>query len=191
MKKNFLIITAFSVVLGFTACKNNDSSKEDTPKSDKGETEVKKSTTSSGSGEINISTPNGFTRIDTTTMGRKSIFLMSDVEGKSDVFKENLNVLSEKVGSMGLESYMTLTTGNMDKMLTNYKQVDLKDMTVDGVPAKSLDYTHSMGMYDLAVNAVVLIKNETAYVITSTAQAGSMNKWKPKFDEAIASFHVD
>jgi hypothetical protein len=188
-KKHFLMVVIATNLLVFTACKDNKSTKETPVKPAK--EEVKKSSSSTGSGEISIITPEGFTRIDTTTMGQKAIFLMSEPEGPSDMFKENLNVLSERVGSMSLQSYMDLTEGNMGKMLQSYIKKDLKDITVDGTPAKSLDYTHNMSGYELAVNAVVVIKNERAYIITSTAKAGEMSKWRKKFEEAINSFHVD
>lgn len=190
MKKNLIPFIAVIIIIG--ACKSNEKRNEKAPDTAKTEkAEVKNINTSNDNSEISIVTPAGFTRIDTTTMGQKAIFLMSDREGSTDMFQENLNVIIERVGDISFDSYMELTESNMDKFLQKYKKRGIKDITVDGTPAKSFDYSHSMGMYDIDANAVILMKNEKAYIITSTALAGGMSKWKPKFDEAIQSFHVE
>jgi hypothetical protein len=107
------------------------------------------------------------------------------------MFKENINVLTETIGTLKMDSYWDLTIKNMKKMLTNYKVKEIKDITVDGDPAKSMDYSHEMQGYTIDVNAVVVIKDDKAYVITSSIEGGKLSKWRSDIDKTVASFHVD
>ena len=116
---------------------------------------------------------------------------MSEQEGPGDNFRENINVVTEKTGSTSFSNYMDMTEKNIAKMLTNYKEKDIRDITVDGVPAKEIQYSHTMQGYNFDVNAVILIKNGIAYVITASVEEGKMRKWQSDIDKTIASFHVN
>jgi hypothetical protein len=190
MKKRLFYSFIAILFISFAACKNstNEKSKE---KEKPDVTEKKPAGPTTGTGEFSIDTPEGWTKTDTTSMGYRTLILMSEREGPSDMFRENINVVTEKVGDMSFDDYMAATDKNSVAMLNNYKENERRDMTVDGVPAKSIDYSHSMSGYNIAVNAVLLIKNGTAYVITSSTEKGKMDKWRGIFDKAVASFHVN
>jgi hypothetical protein len=64
------------------------------------------------------------------------------------------------------------------------------DITVDGVPAKSIDYSHTVQGYPIDVNAVLLVKNGMAYVITSSIEKGKMNRWEDEINFVVNSFHT-
>jgi hypothetical protein len=190
MKKRFFYSIIVILFISFVACKNSNNEK--VKEKEKPEVTEKKSTGSNAStGAFSIDAPEGWTKTDTTSMGYSTLMMMSEREGPSDIFRENVNVVTEKVGNMSFEDYMAATDKNSVTMLTNYKETDRRDITVDGVPAKSIDYSHSMSGYNIAVNAVLLIKNGTAYVITSSTEKGKMEKWRSIFDKAVASFHVN
>jgi hypothetical protein len=190
MKKKlfyFLIAIAFISIAG---CKNSNNEKI----KDKEKTEVPERKPADGNkstGGFSIDAPDGWTKTDTTSMGYRTLMMMSEVEGPEDIFRENINVVTEKTGGMSFENYMSLTDQNFNKMLTNYKEYERKDIKVDGVPAKSIDYSHSMGVYNLDVNAVLFIKDGTAYVITSSAEKGKIGKWRKEIDATVASFHTN
>ncbi len=190
MKSKLLYSIVTIAFISLVACKNSSNEKikdkEKTEVPERNPTDRNKST-----GGFSIDAPDGWTKTDTTSMGYSTLMMMSEVEGPKDIFRENINVVSEKTGTMSFESYMSLTDQNFNKMLTNYKEYERKDITVDGVPAKSIDYSHSMGVYNLDVNAVLFIKDGTAYVITSSTEKGKLGKWRKEIDATVASFRTN
>jgi hypothetical protein len=188
MKKLLPYLLSLFLIATIISCKD----KKQEGETKKGTGEEKKTTAkTSGSGEISITAPDGWSKADTSIRGYRTIMLMSEQEGPSDMFKENINVLTETVGTMNMDSYWDLTVNNMEKMLTNYKLKEVKEITVDGESAKSLDYSHEMQGYKIDVNAVVVIKGGKAYVITSSVEGGKLEKWRSAIDKTVASFHVD
>ena len=193
MKKT---LTAFAaaiiLVLLLPACKNDSKKMTTEEKAKAFEEKVKDSpTVNAGTGTFSINAPEGWTKKDTTLMGFQTVLLMSTLEPGGDLFQENINVLTEKTGDMTLEKYLDLSYQNIGKMLSDYKLKEEKNLEIDGQPAKSLSYSHKMSGFLIDVNAVFLIKNGIAYVITSSVEGGAMNKWKTDIDKALASFHVN
>ncbi len=141
-----------------------------------------------GSGKFEIDAPDGWTKIDTTSMGLKTVILMSPLEGSDDDFRENINVVTEKSGIMGLKAYTELSKSNMTKMMTNYKERGSGSTTINSEPAQWVDYTHTMYNMEIDGRVYFIIKNKIAYVITTTARKGGQNKWQAEFDKAVNSF---
>jgi hypothetical protein len=191
MKRHLYLVLIAGLTLSITACKEGEKSKEDKNVTDKKGDESSKENKKVSSEGFSVSTPDGWTRKDTTMMGAKAVFLMSELEGPKDLFKQNINILSEKIGGMSFPDYISLSLSNMNKMLTNYESKSEKTITVDGVEAKSIDYSHSMSGYNIDVNAVMLVKDGTAYIITSSDEKGKLERWRKIIDETVASFHVN
>jgi hypothetical protein len=191
MKKNLILLLFAGLAFATTSCKESKATKDKDIPAKKGEETKPTTDKKAGTGELIIATPEGWTRKDTTMMGQQAIFLMSETEGPTDMFRQNINVLSEKTGAMAFDDYIKLSTSNLGKMLTGYVHRSEKDITVDGVAAKSIDYTHSMSGYDIDVNAVMLIKDRIAYIITSSDLKGKLERWRKIIDETVASFHVN
>jgi hypothetical protein len=123
-------------------------------------------------------------------MGLKTVILMSPVEGSDDDFRENVNVVTEKTGSMGLKAYTALSKSNMTKMMTIYTERGSGSTTINSEPAQWVDYTHTMYNMEIDGRVYFVIKNKIAYVITTTARKGGQNKWQAEFDKAVNSFRL-
>lgn len=188
MKKVFGLLSLLAVFSFTTGCQNKNEKKMDPGKIEEA---VKNSPNiNQGSGTFTIDAPPGWTKYDTTMMGLKTILLMSEREGAGDMFQENINVLTEKTGSMSLDEYTDLSEKNITKMLDNFKLISKKDIEIDGVPARSWDYSHTSSGFGIDVNAVFLIKDGIAYIITASVEKGDLDKWRPDIEKAIASFHI-
>ena len=190
MKNQLVYFLGGVLALTSVSCKNDKKKEKDMEK--KIEDLAKNSpNVNAGTGTFSIEAPAGWTKTDTTMMGFQTVMMMSEQEGPGDNFRENINVVTEKTGSTSFSNYMDMTEKNIAKMLTNYKEKDIRDITVDGVPAKEIQYSHTMQGYNFDVNAVILIKNGIAYVITASVEEGKMRKWQSDIDKTIASFHVN
>lgn len=121
-------------------------------------------------------------------MGLKTIILMSPQEGSDDDFRENVNVVTEKTGSMGLNEYTALSKSNMAKMMNGFAERGSGSTTINSEPARWFDYTHTMYGVEIDGRVYFLIKNKIAYVITTTAKKGGQDKWQAVFDKAVNSF---
>ncbi len=192
MKKHLASMLIVASLLFITSCKENKTAKQGTevPPQNSNIEVTDKAEKKLSTGDFSVDTPEGWTRKDSTMMGSKAVFLISELEGKRDLFKQNINVLTEKVGTMSFADYMELSFTNISKMLTNYKLKDQKDIMVDGIEAKSIDYSHSLSGYDIDVNAVMFIKNSRAYIITSSDEKGKLDRWRDVIEKTVASFHI-
>jgi hypothetical protein len=145
----------------------------------------------SATAQYEISSPEGWEKTEKETMGIQTIMLMSPTEGASDRFRENVNVNTEKVGSMSLTDYVTLSEKNMAGVLTAYSKGESGEMMIDGEQGAWFDYKHTYAGTPLDARVYVVIKNNNAYVITATAARNKMSKIDTELEGIIKSFHVN
>ena len=160
-------------------------------------TEVEKGTkmennskTENGDGGYDISAPAGWSKKDTFFMGQHMVFVKSPRENESDDFLENVNVVTEKIGSMKMDEYLDLSTTNIKKGLTDVEEGKISDRNFNGMDFKCVRYSHVYGSTPIDVDAYFTIDNGTAYVITCSAKGGTISKWEPAFEEIVRSFHL-
>jgi hypothetical protein len=194
MKKTFTIVVLLSASILLFSCKSKQKNESYTGKDKEKEVEsmLKKSTgLNAGSGNFDVTTPDGWERIDTTEMGMKVIYLLSPQENANDMFRENINIVTEKTAGMSLENYMTLSKTNMKKMLTNFNEIETSDQTISGLPGSAMRYEHEYSGTPLDVKAYVVIKDGIAYLINCTVPKGKLGNWMKPIDEVIESFKIN
>src|SRR5438105_3945906 len=91
--------------LSLLACNNSKKEKKDMTSGERDEKTKGSDKDSKGGGTYSITAPKGWTKSDTTYMGQYVTFIKSEREDASDNFIENVNVVTEKVGSMGMDEY--------------------------------------------------------------------------------------
>lgn len=172
----------------FTACKDSGKKSVNTVKDDLTK-DAKGTAIQKPSGDFDIDPPKGWEKVDTIMEGKRIIFLRSPLEGKGDDFRENVNVLTEKVYGMGMAEYVDRNIESMKSGLTGFSKGRVRDRTINGMEFTSLKYSHSY--YGTIIDAEVYftIIDKTAYVITCSAKGGSIEDWEPEFEEAVGSFH--
>jgi hypothetical protein len=188
----FAMLLTASVLL--FSCKSKQKNETYTEKDKEKEVEnmVKKSPgINAGSGNFDVSTPKGWDRLDTTQMGMKIIYLLSPQDGARDNFKENINIVTEKTNGMSLDNYLTLSKTNMQKVLTAFKEVEVSDQTIDGLPGKVMQYEHEYSGIPLDVKVYAVIKDGVAYLINCTVPRGKLGDWMKQIDEVVESFKIN
>ncbi len=144
-----------------------------------------------GSGTFNIQATKGWTKIDTTISGMQIVLLKSEQEESSDTFMENINVVTEKTNNLSLDEYYnanvtTLTGGMLGFVITTSNKI-----TINGLNAYHLAYSHTSTGIPLDVEAYFLVSNGIGYVITCSTEKGKLNKWKASFDEVVNTFVIN
>lgn len=184
MKLLFYIILSFSVLLT-AGCKQKKTSV--TP--EEIEKAVRKNPNlNAGSDSYSITAPEGWDKTDTLLMGMRATVIFSPVEGSSDEFRENINIVTEKIGNKTAEEYLDLSRVNMKSMLTELKEINNGTKEISGHTASWMRYSHSYMGYPLEVKVYMLIADEIAYVITCTCKKGEMDNWEKQFDDCVATF---
>jgi hypothetical protein len=149
------------------------------------------STKTDTTGEFDISAPSGWTKTDTIMEGQRIVFVKSPREGANDNFVENVNVLTEKIGSMQMDEYVDLSITNIKKGLTGFKQGKISDRSINGYEFKCLRYSHVYSGFPIDVDVYFTLQSGTAYIITCSAKGGKISEWESEFDEVIRSFRLN
>ena len=185
MQKTILFI-ALAVIIAFSpACKNSTKEKnieDDIRKAVKNNPGI-----NAGSNTFSIEAPAGWTIKDTSLMGMKYTFLSSELENNSDNFKENVNIVTERCGSMGLDDYYSASLTGL-KTMPGFERGKESDRSINNIEFKNLKYSHSYGGMPIDVDVYFTIRDGLAYIITCSAKKGEMDKWETQFREAVSSF---
>jgi hypothetical protein len=190
MKK--IITGAFWVCFLLPACKETttkgkEKRADDYRKKGSGnEAELKK-----GNGEFDISAPAGWTKTDTIMMGQRIVFVKSPREDVNDDFIENVNVLTEKIGSMQADEYVNASIINIKNGLTGFEQGKISDRSINGYEFTCMRYSHVYSGIPIDVDVYFILRSGTAYIITCSAKGGTISQWGPDFDKVIRSFKLN
>ncbi len=175
--------------LGLSACNNSKTANKETVTEDKKGTETKDK--ESGKGGFTIEAPAGWDKSDTSVMGQQVVFIRSPRDGDGDDFMENVNVITEKVGEIGIDEYYEKNITYMKNGLTGFERKQENTTTINGVDFKILNYGHVYVGVPIDARVYFTINNGTAYVMTCSAKGGEMGTWGGKFDEVVSTFKLN
>ncbi len=121
-----------------------------------------------------------------------SVISRSSLENEADQFKENINVVVEKLPKdMGLDEYLELNLSNMYKFLTDFKEIEKGSVELSDNDARWLIYTGQLGQLDMKALVYFTIKGMRAYVITCSSSPNSFEEYKDRFKEIVNSFQLE
>ena len=139
---------------------------------------------------IRIKYPSDWTKHE-QVMGTVAAFL-SPQESASDIFQENLNVIIQdlSVQPMTLEEYTELSVGQVEQFITDANIIDSSATTLDGNSAHKVVYTGKQGQYNLKWMQIWTVKDDTAYVLSYTAEVNKYNDLLDTAQEMVNSFEI-
>ena len=104
-------------------------------------------------------------------------------------FAPNINVTVEKLpAGITLSQYEAAGRANMKKVITNYRFLGRRDVTLNGVPAIEQNVTGRQGEFDLFFTQTVAIRNGQAYVLTGTSLQNLRNTLLPAMSGFVKTF---
>jgi hypothetical protein len=100
------------------------------------------------------------------------LILLEPQKGDKDLFRENVNVISEKLPRpYGVDEYEQASLENMKTGLKDFKAVNSGDVKIAGSSAKYLVYTHKTGAGEGLTKVIVFFytRKTMAYTITCSS----------------------
>lgn len=129
-------------------------------------------------------------RVDTSGLMGTELLLFSPLEGESDLFSENVNVLIQDLSGLNidLEQYKQITDSQLD-VYANKGGV-LESVIVQTGASKSyiVHYTMRQGELNLKILSICFIKNEKAYLATFTAEVDKYEQFKELGEGILRTF---
>jgi len=101
----------------------------------------------------------------------------------------SMNIVSEVVGpAISLDQFYSESVKNINNELKDV-HVDAKgDITLNGIPAKKIQYTHIMGGVNFTVLQYFIVGQETIYLLTFSALSDDFDSYKNDFENVASSF---
>lgn len=134
---------------------------------------------------FSINPPAGWSTDTSGSFGTSVIFY-----GPTDSnFRINMNVIAGST-SQGLSAFVSSTKSQLAQGLNNYRLVSEGAETIGGVDAYELVNNFTQGAYNIKDRQDILVQNQEAYVITSTALQSNYDTYSPAFGESVQTFKV-
>lgn len=135
-----------------------------------------------------IHQPKGW-RIDKSgKLGTLAIFFDNKIDKKkTNPFAANINILSESAPGLDLNGYVQASK-DATKLLTDVKQTDDKEVSLNGLPARIIGETFTQGAFHLRNLQLIVVRNNQAYVVTATALQSSWAQYQDLFESSLVTF---
>lgn len=135
--------------------------------------------------QFSINPPSGWT-VDSSGAYGTAVILYGPVDSN---FRINMNILVQAT-TMSLSAYVSSAKSQLAASLTNYALVSEGSTTIGGVAAYQLVNTFTQGSYNIKDSQYILVQNQKAYIITSTALQSNYATYQPSFDESVQTFKL-
>ncbi len=136
-------------------------------------------------GKYRLSYPSTWTQTSTES----GIIFLTPAEGEDDQFQENVNILLQDLSAqpMTLEEFTKLSTDQYDAMKESVEVLSVDNATVAANKAKKVMLTLDYSGRPLKLMQYWFIKNDTAYVLTYTAEVGKYTKYEADANKMMTS----
>jgi serine/threonine-protein kinase len=119
------------------------------------------------------------------------VLLLSPLEGTSDDFRENVNVLVQALpDKVSLDDYTKLSLDQAPKLITGFDLLDQGSTILAGTPAHQVHYRGAQGTFRLEWKQVWTVRNGRAFVLTYTAERERYEADLPTAEAVFATFRL-
>lgn len=144
-----------------------------------------------GAGTYEISAPEGWDKKDTVMSGVKFTAIISPPDGANDIFRENINVVTENAKDLNLDEYEKANRFTMKDQMTGLKVIKEGETVIGNIPARWITYLYDYSGYPLKNTVYFLVKNRIGYTITCSALGSDFDKFQAAFKGSINSFTIN
>lgn len=122
-------------------------------------------------------------------MGTKFI-LFSALEDQEDQFRENVNLISQDLGSndVDLDQYTEISENQIKTMMTNCMVYESKRIKNASGEYQKLIYAADQGAFRLKFEQLYWIENDFAYVLTLTCEESKFSNFKDVGEKIMSTF---
>ncbi len=139
---------------------------------------------------LNINYPSDW-EVQENFMGTVAIFL-SPQESPTDQFRENLNIVTQDLTQqpMTLDEYFETSIAQIKQLMTDFQQVSSEKVNFLNEEAYSIIYTATQGSFKVKIMQYLYIKDNTAYVVTYSAEEENYNQYISIIEQMLNSFRI-
>lgn len=105
-------------------------------------------------------------------------------------FSANINVSLESSTGLDLNNFTNNAKITLPKSLNNYKAIDDKSVTVNGVETRMISGTFIHEVYHLRNLQMIVVKNNKAYIVTGTALESTWDQYKDIIESSLMTFSL-
>ncbi len=137
-----------------------------------------------------INAPKGWRTDESGQFGTLVFFFnnQTDKEGENQ-FTTNINVTSESVPGLDLDTYVAATKEMLPKLLQNYRSTEDRPVTTTaGSQARIIGGTFVQGVFHIKNIQLILIEDSRAYIVTATSLESAWDKHKDLLETSLLTF---
>ncbi|HSV96045.1 MAG TPA: hypothetical protein VLM75_03820 [Spirochaetota bacterium] len=125
-------------------------------------------------------------------LGATVVQALGPLEEKGDLFRENVNISVENLSKdVGLQYYREMTFDNIAKALSEFRETERTEFTLDGRKAVMTVFTHRAGALRLKVLLCLVVERHRGYVLVCTATEKSYPAFKETFFKIMRSLKLE
>jgi len=136
--------------------------------------------------DFSISYPSNLNLDDSGKEGTRFI-LTADKDGEDDIFVENINLSTQKVGNITFNEFIKKTEIEVSSVA---KIVEKKVLNINGKKCFSLKITATQNGIDAIFLQHYYIENQKVYVLTFSSEASVYNDYYDEMNEVLMSFEI-
>lgn len=116
------------------------------------------------------------------------VIALAQALAPDDLFRENINVIHDIFNfPITREEYYEYNIDSLSKLLEDFDLEEALDVKLDGVDAKKLVFTHTVGVVHAKVIQYLILDENRAYIMTFTADPIDFKRFRPQFEEIANS----
>lgn len=121
-----------------------------------------------------------------------AVFFLSPKKNDKDLFQENVNIILQDLSlqPMNLEQYTELTKKQVIDNFGKTAIISLKDITISNQKGKEFIYNMSYQGKELKLKQYWFVVNNTAYLISYTAEPKEFNSYETSISKMITGFKI-
>ncbi len=130
--------------------------------------------------------------LDMTGDPETEFAVYSELEGETDEFRENVNIVSEILPDrpVSLDEYLEATRSQLEQALVGFEIQEEQEMTDDFGKYRYIVYHANYSDMDLAWKQQFRIVDGKAYVLTYSAERDNYSTFSETADQIFSTFHV-
>ncbi|WP_424952157.1 DcrB-related protein [Deinococcus sp.] len=104
-------------------------------------------------------------------------------------FANNVNITVENIpAGFTLEQYIQAGQVSLKRVITNFKPLGSRSVTLGGLPAQQQEFSGRQGEFDLYFSQTIALKSGHAYVLTGTSLLPQKATLAPSMAEFVQGF---
>lgn len=116
--------------------------------------------------------------------------VLCPLESEDDKLRENINLVKEGAQDLSINEYAESSIKMIELTFQKLKIISVKDITVNNIKMKKLNYTAKFGDDLLYFSQLYGIKDNIVYILTFTTEKKKEKKFKVSENEIMANFKL-